>query len=164
MSYRFRKKSLAREVERVAREELEGTLKEILTVADQSRSTAVHKARKHLKKLRALLRLLRPATDRPFTNAKTRRCATRLSECRQSATRMCGCKQSKNLIFQSRRRRPPMAISRIQAAMGARLGKAVEEGEKNDWSKEAPPRSKPRFVGSRSGHRNDSYRNPCRVD
>ncbi|MGB7836503.1 MAG: hypothetical protein WBL40_00165, partial [Terrimicrobiaceae bacterium] len=47
MSYRFRKKSLAREVHRVAREELEGTLKELLTVNDQSRSTAVHEARKH---------------------------------------------------------------------------------------------------------------------
>jgi hypothetical protein len=33
MSYRLRKKSLSREV-RVAREELEGTLKELLTVND----------------------------------------------------------------------------------------------------------------------------------
>ena len=60
MSYRLGKKSLAREVQRVAREELEGVLKEVLTVADQPRSTAVHEARKHLKKVRALLRLLRP--------------------------------------------------------------------------------------------------------
>ena len=36
-----------REVRRVAREELEGTLKELLTVNDQARSTAVHEARKH---------------------------------------------------------------------------------------------------------------------
>jgi hypothetical protein len=38
-----------RELRRVAREELEGTLKELLTVNDQARSTAVHEARKHLK-------------------------------------------------------------------------------------------------------------------
>src|SRR5215467_6532526 len=62
MSYRLRKKSPAREVHRVAREELEGTLKELLTVNDQARSTAVHEARKHLKKVRALIRLLRWAT------------------------------------------------------------------------------------------------------
>ena len=60
MSYRLRKKSLAREVRRVAREELEGTLKELLTINDQARSTAVHEARKHLKKVRALIRLLLP--------------------------------------------------------------------------------------------------------
>ena len=66
MSYRLRKKSLAREVHRVAREELEGTLKELLTVNDQARSTAVHEARKHLKKVRALIRLLRPATGETF--------------------------------------------------------------------------------------------------
>jgi hypothetical protein len=47
MSYRLRKKPLVREVRRVAREELEGTLKELLTVNDQARSTAVHEARKH---------------------------------------------------------------------------------------------------------------------
>jgi hypothetical protein len=48
MSYRLRQKSLARQVRRVAQEELEGTLKELLTVTDQARSTAVHEARKHL--------------------------------------------------------------------------------------------------------------------
>ena len=36
MSYRLRKKSLAREVRRVAREEIEGTLKELLTVNDRA--------------------------------------------------------------------------------------------------------------------------------
>ena len=51
---------MVREVHRVVREELEGTLKELLTVNDQARSTAVHEARKHLKKVRALIRLLLP--------------------------------------------------------------------------------------------------------
>jgi CHAD domain-containing protein len=137
MSYRLRKKSLAREVRRVAREELEGTLKEILTVADQSRSTAVHEARKHLKKLRALLRLLRPATDRALyrrENAAMRNTAQRMSSIRDSHVRV---QTIKDLIVKSGRRRAPMAFSRIQAAMGARLRQAVEESEKNDWSKEA---------------------------
>jgi hypothetical protein len=66
MSYRLRKKSLAREVHRVAREELEGTLKELLTVNDQARSPAVHESRKHLKKARPLIRLVRPATGDAF--------------------------------------------------------------------------------------------------
>ena len=71
-----------REVRRVAREELEGTLKELLTVNDQARSTAVHEARKHLKKVRALIRLLRPATCKAFykrENAAMRNTAQRMS-------------------------------------------------------------------------------------
>ena len=96
MSYRLRKKSLSREVCRVAREELEGTLIELLMVNDHARSTAVHEARKHLKKVRALIRLLRPETGEAFYKLKTPRCAKRLSECRRSATRMCGCRRSKS--------------------------------------------------------------------
>jgi hypothetical protein len=87
MSYRLRKKSLAREVHRVVREELEETLKELLTVNDQARSTAVHEARKHLKKVRALIRLLRPATGEAFyklENAAMRKAAERMSSIRDS--------------------------------------------------------------------------------
>ena len=91
MSYRLRKKSLVREVRRVAREELEGTLKELLTVNDQARSTAVHEARKHLKKVRALIRLLRPATGKAFykdENAAMRKAAQRMSSIRDSHVRV----------------------------------------------------------------------------
>ena len=137
MSYRFGKKSLAREVQRVAREELEGVLKEVLTVADQPRSTAVHEARKHLKKVRALLRLLRPATGKAFyksENAAMRDTAQRMSSIRDSHVRV---QTIKNLILRSGKRRAPAAFTRIQAAMEARLRQAVEESEKNNWSKEA---------------------------
>ena len=84
MSYRPRKKPLVREVRRVAREELEGTLKELLTVNDQARSTAVHEARKHLKKVRALIRLLRPATGKAFYKRENAAMRKRPSECRRS--------------------------------------------------------------------------------
>ena len=73
-----------REVRRVAREELEGTLKELLTVNDQARSTAVHEARKHLKKVRALIRLLRPATGKAFYKRENAAMRKRPSECRRS--------------------------------------------------------------------------------
>jgi hypothetical protein len=73
MSYRLKKKPLVREVRRVAREQLEGALKEVLTVGQQGRSTAVHEARKHIKKVRALIRLLRPAMGRCFLQAREQR-------------------------------------------------------------------------------------------
>ena len=76
---------------RVVREELEGTLKELLTVNDQARSTAVHEARKHLKKVRALIRLLRPATCKAFykrENAAMRKAAQRMSSIRDSLVRV----------------------------------------------------------------------------
>src|SRR5258708_39780201 len=58
MSYQLRKKSLAREVHRVVRNELEGVLKQVLAGANEHRSDAIHEARNHLKKTRALVRLL----------------------------------------------------------------------------------------------------------
>ena len=137
MSYRLRKKSLAREVRRVAREELEGTLKELLTVNDQARSTAVHEARKHLKKVRALIRLLRPATGEAFykdENAAMRKAAQRMSSIRDSHVRV---QTIKKLIAKSGKRRAPAAFARIEAAMDARLRQVIEESEKEDWSKQA---------------------------
>ena len=80
-----------RELRRVAREELEGTLKELLTVNDQARSIAVHEARKHLKKARALIRLLRPAAGKAFykrENAAMRKAAQRMSSIRDSHVRV----------------------------------------------------------------------------
>jgi CHAD domain-containing protein len=96
MSYRLRKKSLAREVHRVARKELEGVLKQVLAVADEHRSEAIHDARKHLKKTRALIRLLRPATDDAFykrENAALRKAAQRMSPIRDAHVR---CKRSRS--------------------------------------------------------------------
>jgi CHAD domain-containing protein len=137
MSYRLRKKSLPREVHRVAREELEGTLKELLTVNDQARSTAVHEARKHLKKVRALIRLLRPATGEAFykrENAAMRKAAQRMSSIRDSHVRV---QTIEKLTVKSGKHRAPAALARIQAAMVARLRQVLEEGEKDDWSKQA---------------------------
>ena len=136
MSYCLGKKPLAREVDRVAREELEGALKEVLTVTDQPSSTAVHEARKHLKKVRALLRLLRPATGKAFykrENAAMRDTAQRMSSIRDAHVRV---QTIEKLIDKSGKRRAPAAFTRIKAALDARLRQAVEESEKNKWSKE----------------------------
>jgi CHAD domain-containing protein len=97
-------------VHRVAREELEGTLKELLTVNDQARSTAVHEARKHLKKVRALIRLLRPVTGESFyklENAAMRKAAERMSSIRDSHVRV---QTIEKLIVKSGKRRAPEAL------------------------------------------------------
>jgi CHAD domain-containing protein len=135
MSYRLREKSLAREVHRIAQEELEGTLKELLTVSEQGRSTAVHEARKHLKKLRALIRLFRPATGKAFykrENAAMREVAQQMSSIRDSHVRE---QTIKKLIAKSGKGRAPAAFTRVEAAMAARLRQVVEESEQNDWRK-----------------------------
>ncbi len=122
---------------RVAREELEGTLKELLTVNDQARSTAVHEARKHLKKVRALIRLLRPVTGESFyklENAAMRKAAERMSSIRDSHVRV---QTIEKLIVKSGKRRAPAAFARIRTAMAARLRQMMEESEKEDWSKQA---------------------------
>jgi CHAD domain-containing protein len=137
MSYRLRKKSLSREVCRVAREELEGTLKELLTVNDHARSTAVHEARKHLKKVRALIRLLRPETGEAFykaENAAMRKAAQRMSSIRDSHVRV---QTIEKLTVKTGKRRTPAAFARIRTAMVARLRQVLEESEKEDWSKQA---------------------------
>jgi CHAD domain-containing protein len=133
MSYRLRKKSLPREVHRVAREELEGALKEALTVTNQDRSTAVHEARKHLKKIRALLRLSRPGTSKAFyksENAAMRKAAQTMSSIRDSHVRV-------QTIKKLTTRRAPTAFDRIQAALTTRLRQATEKAEDEDWSKQA---------------------------
>jgi CHAD domain-containing protein len=132
MSYRLRQKSLSRAVHRVAREELEGTLKEVLTVTDQTRSTVVHEARKHLKKVRALIRLLRPATGEAFykrENAAMRKAAQRMSPIRDSHVRV-------QTIKKLTRRRAPAALVHIRDAMAARLRQVLEQSEKDDWTKQ----------------------------
>src|SRR4051794_8517044 len=91
MSYRLRKKSLAREVRRVARQQLEGALKDLLAPSQQGRSTSVHEARKHIKKVRALIRLLRPAMGDAFykrENAALRKAARKMSPIRDAQVRV----------------------------------------------------------------------------
>ena len=98
---------------RVAREELEGTLKELLTVNDQARSTAVHEARKHLKKARALIRLVRPATGDAFykdENAALRKAAQRMSSIRDSHVLV---QTIEKLTVKSGKRRTPAALAAL---------------------------------------------------
>ena len=138
MSFRLRKnKPLQREVLRVARNELEDALKEVLTAGEQSRNTAVHEARKHLKKLRALIRLLRPVTGRAFSkreNAVLRKAAQRMSSIRDAHV----CVQTiDKIIARSRTKRPSAALTRVRDAMVARLGQALDQAEKDDWEKKA---------------------------
>ncbi len=60
MSYRLkRNENLARGIRRIAREQLAGALDQIGEVAAGREAAAVHATRKHIKKLRALLRLIR---------------------------------------------------------------------------------------------------------
>jgi CHAD domain-containing protein len=60
MSYRLKtSEDLAVGIRRVAREQLEGALCEIAAVTTGDEATAVHATRKHIKKTRALLRLIR---------------------------------------------------------------------------------------------------------
>ncbi|MEJ2456681.1 MAG: CHAD domain-containing protein [Novosphingobium sp.] len=72
MAYRFRPgdRTMQRAVRRIAREQIDGAL---AAVADKSRDKAIHEVRKACKKLRALLRLVRPAfPDYPYENAAFR--------------------------------------------------------------------------------------------
>ena len=133
MSYRLRKKSIDREVHRVALQQLEGALKEVLTVAEQGRSTAVHEARKHIKKVRALIRLLRPAMGNAFCkgeNAALRKAAQRISSIRDAHVRV---QTIKKLMTRSRAHRAEFA--RIREAMVARLQQVLDESRQSDWCK-----------------------------
>ena len=136
MSYQLRKKSLPREAHRVARKELEGVLKQVLAVADEHRSEAIHDARKHLKKLRALIRLLRPGTGDAFykrENAALRKAAQRMSPIRDAHVRV---QTIKKVIAKSRTRRAPAAFARVRSAMTARLDKVLAKSDESDWRKQ----------------------------
>jgi CHAD domain-containing protein len=60
MSYRLKTdEALATGIRRIAREQLEGALGEIADVTTGEEAAAVHETRKHIKKIRAVLRLVR---------------------------------------------------------------------------------------------------------
>lgn len=86
MPYRiFEDKSLGKDVRRVAREQIDRAVEE-LSVGEHDRHEGIHDARKRLKKIRALLRLVRDelgATYR-FENALFRDTARRLSSVRDA--------------------------------------------------------------------------------
>jgi CHAD domain-containing protein len=80
MAYRLtRNRSIAAEVWRIADKQLTLALRELREMGGSQRDAAIHDARRHLKKLRAVLRLVRPAVGPAFHRANTRiRRASRL--------------------------------------------------------------------------------------
>lgn len=73
MAYRFKsRKSVEQELGRIARQQLERASAE-LTDPELDPDKAVHQARKRFKKLRSLLRLVRPALDREVYKSWNRR-------------------------------------------------------------------------------------------
>jgi CHAD domain-containing protein len=73
MSYRLRiREGLATGVRRIAREQLEGALREIAVVTTGDEAAAVHATRKYIKKTRALLRLIRAEIGPEIFKAENR--------------------------------------------------------------------------------------------
>ena len=95
---------------------------------------SVHEARKHLKKVRALIRLLRPATGEAFYKEEKCRDAQSGTADVDSHVRV---QTIEKLTVKSGKRRTPAAFARIRTAMAARLRQVIEESEKEDWSKQA---------------------------
>lgn len=93
MSYRFKRhESLAPGFERVAREELEGAISDLgADTGTSPHSEGIHDARRRLKKLRALLRLMRPALGDGLyrrDNATARDAGRNLSPARDAAVQL----------------------------------------------------------------------------
>jgi len=140
MSYRLRKKSLAHEVHRVAREELEGALRGIFDAVGRRPGSAVHEARKHLKKVRALIRLLRPALDEgdyKRINTMLRDAGREMSPIRDAQVRV---QTANELIEHSAKRRIPRAFGRVRAAMTSNLRRVLSESAENGWNNDAAAR------------------------
>ena len=71
MAYRFtRRKSVARSVRRIARQEIRKAIRDLST-STELRHIGIHEARKRLKKLRSLLRLVRKPMRRQWTAVDT---------------------------------------------------------------------------------------------
>ena len=88
MAFRIRNGDhLAKEVRRIARKQVEGALA-VLREGDHADPETVHELRKHCKKLRALLRLVRPALGDVYAveNAHFRDMAQWLSPLRDAHT------------------------------------------------------------------------------
>ena len=73
-------------MKRIAREELQSAAESLAGARDSGRDESIHEARKSLKKVRAVLRLLRPEVDAifPLENRRLRDAARRLSALRDA--------------------------------------------------------------------------------
>jgi CHAD domain-containing protein len=133
MSYRLQKASIRREVHRVARRQLKRASKKVLGGPEEKRSEAVHEARMHIKKVRALVRLLRPALGVAFYKREDRalcKAAERMSAVRDAEVRL---QTLKKLMARSPGHRA--ALGRIHAHVLAHCQPALEKSEHGKWCK-----------------------------
>jgi CHAD domain-containing protein len=134
MSYRLHKGSVRREVRRVARWQLKSALKTVLNVSEEDGNEAAHEARTHIKKVRALIRLLRPALGDAFykrENRALRNAAARMSSVRDADAQL---ETIRKLMARSSTHRA--AFARIHAEMIARLQPGLEKCRHSKWCKQ----------------------------
>ena len=126
MAYRLKiRKSVRREVKRVLINELQSTLMLLRDSSGARGGTSIHESRKHLKKARALMRLVKPAAGGAFykrENAVLRKAAQLLSPIRDAHVRV---QSLKSLVPEDRSRRASPAIARIQRTMDAALDREL---------------------------------------
>src|SRR5665213_308452 len=74
MSYRLQQgESVAEELKRIVREEIDAALSRIATDSGSNRDKAIHEARKGIKKIRAILRPIRPGLPKIYARENRRR-------------------------------------------------------------------------------------------
>ena len=139
MSYRLSPgKPLPKQLRRVLLDELEGTAREIRGLDGKHSSEAIHEARKHLKKARALVRLLRPATGDTFyrrENTGMRRIAQRLSPIRDAHVREQTLRKLVDAASHAGQKR--VALTRIHGATVNELERVLASSNEGNWSKQA---------------------------
>ncbi len=154
MAYRFKSgESVGEGVKRILREELESAADLLQNATNANRDTAVHEARKSLKKTRALLRLMRPELDNVYAveNPRLRDIGRKLSEFRDTAVMVemfDGVKQKyqaeldghtlgsirRGLVGQKRKQERGTQMSATLKRLAAKLRPAANSLEK--WSPE----------------------------
>ena len=88
MPYRFKPaEAVSEAVKRIVSEEIESSVEGLASPSPENRDRAVHQARKSIKKIRGLLRLLRPRLGATFRreNKRFRRLGRDLSQLRDAA-------------------------------------------------------------------------------
>jgi CHAD domain-containing protein len=116
MSFRLRRKESVEEgVRRIAREEIDGALSKIAE-AELPPARIVHEVRKHTKKLRGLLRLVRPVMEDSFAreNAWFRDAAQELSPARDAEVRLSAFEA---LLAHFQPELDPAALAPVRAAL-----------------------------------------------
>ncbi|CAN5549291.1 CHAD domain-containing protein [soil metagenome] len=135
MSYRLKtEESLAAGIRRIAREKIEGALREMEGVTAGKEAAAVHATRKHIKKTRALLRLVRDQLGDELyreENGRLRDTARAFSSSRDARVQLetledlCQRAQQKATDFPHTSKALQHEISAISDSFGARRQEAV---------------------------------------